>query len=234
MTDDTTEPRAPLTRARVLAAAVALTDRDGLDALTMRALGAELAVSAMSLYKHVADKDAILDGIVERVLAEMAVPPVDADWQQAVRVRATSSREVLSRHSWAIGLIESRGTMGPAALRQVDAMLGCLRAAGFGIADAAHALWLLDGFVYGHVLQEAGVAAAASAAADGVDDPDPLTGSDDAAARALAGATPDEHPHLDELGSHAAAHPFEVGRAFEVGLELVVLALSTMLDASSG
>lgn len=218
MDEPTDTTRTPLTPDRVLDAAVALADRDGLDALTMRALGADLGVRAMSIYRHVADKDAILDGMVEVVLAQISVPDPAVEWRDALRLRATSSRDVLARHSWAIGLIEGRGTMGPASLRQLDAVLGHLRDAGLGVEDAAHAVWLLDGFVYGHVLQAAGVAAQR-----------PLGHDDRPAARSLAGATAQDHPHLVELGAHAAAHDFEVDRAFDVGLELVLVAVASLL-----
>ncbi|MDH4346421.1 MAG: TetR family transcriptional regulator, partial [Thermoleophilia bacterium] len=118
MTPDTgNSPRRPLTKERVLRAAVELADRDGLGALTMRRLGSELGVEAMSLYKHVANKEEILDGIVELVVGEIEIPSEGADWKEAMRRRAISAREVLNRHSWAIGLLEARGSMGPTALR---------------------------------------------------------------------------------------------------------------------
>ena len=149
-----TSPRPPLTRERVFQAAVDLADRDGLGALTMRRLGAELGVEAMSLYKHVANKEEILDGIVEVVVGEIETPREGADWKEAMRRRAISAREVLGRHSWAIGLLEARGSTGPKALRYLDAILGNLRSAGFSIENAVHAFWLLDSFVYGQVIQE--------------------------------------------------------------------------------
>lgn len=207
---------------------MALADADGLDALTMRALGAKLDVRAMSLYKHVADKDAILDGIVELVLDEIEVPPADIEWHEAIRRRATSSREVLARHSWAMGLIESRGTMGPASLRQAEAVLGCLRAAGLGIEDAAYAFWLLDSFVYGHVIQQAGIEAQQAAAEPGATG-GPV-GTPGVTERALADATATEHPHLTTLQRVTATDVFTSDRAFEVGLHLVIDAVSSMID----
>lgn len=147
-------PRTPLSKDRVLRAAVALADREGLGALTMRRLGNELGVEAMSLYKHVANKDEILDGIVELVVSEINVPEPGSDWRTAMRTRATSAREVLSRHPWAIGLFESRGAFGPAILRYLDAMIARLRAGGFSVEDAGHAFSMLDSYVYGHVIQE--------------------------------------------------------------------------------
>jgi len=149
-----TSPRLPLSKERILQVAVDVSDRDGLAALTMRRLGAELGVEAMSLYKHVANKEEILDGIVELVVGEIEIPSDGAAWKEAMRRRAISAREVLSRHSWAIGLLEARGSKGHTALRYLDAILGNLRSAGFSIEDAAHAFWLLDSYVYGHVIQE--------------------------------------------------------------------------------
>ena len=120
----------------------------------MRRLGAELGVEAMSLYKHVANKEEILDGVVELVVGEIAIPGEGSHWKDAMRQRAISAREVLASHSWAIGLLETRGSMGPAAMRYLDAILGNLRSAGFTIENAVHAFWLLDSYVYGHVIQE--------------------------------------------------------------------------------
>ena len=126
-------PRLPLTRQRVLHAAVALADRDGVGSLSMRKLAQELGVEAMSLYHHVANKDDILDGIVDVVFSEIDLPTNDIDWRAAMRQRAISARQALRRHPWATGLMESRSTPGPATLRHHDAVLGILRNAGFSI-----------------------------------------------------------------------------------------------------
>ena len=146
--------RRPLTRERVLRAAVALADRHGVESLTMRRLGGKLGVEAMALYKHVANKDEILDGIAELVVGEIEIPAAGSEWRTAMRQRAVSARRVLKRHPWAIGLMESRGSSGPATLRYVDAVLGTLRGGGFSVEMATHAFWLLDSYVYGHVIQE--------------------------------------------------------------------------------
>ncbi len=153
--DSTT--RRPLTRERILQAAVDLANREGLGTVTMRRLGAEFGVEAMSLYKHVANKEEILDGIVELVVGEIDIPSEGADWKKAMRGRAVSARQVLSRHSWAIGLLETRSSMGPTALCYLNAILGNLRAAGFSIENAAHAFWVLDSYIYGQVIQETSV-----------------------------------------------------------------------------
>lgn len=213
MPSEDTSPRPPLTRERILHAAVDLADRDGLGALTMRRLGAELGVEAMSLYKHVANKEEILDGIVELVIGEIDVPRDEADWKRAMRRRAISARQVLSRHSWAIGLLEARGAMGPTAMRYLDTILGNLRSAGFSIENAAHAFWLLDSYVYGHVVQETALSLSAS---------DEMTGS---ARSNLEETSMDELPHLLEIGKHAMRSGFSLESEFEFGLELILDAL---------
>lgn len=206
--------RAPLTRERVLKAAVDVADRDGLSALTMRRLGDELGVEAMSLYKHVASKTAILDGIVELIVGQIEVPTDADDWQQAMRRRAASARAVLTRHSWAIGLMESRRTMGPATLGYLEAMLGVLRAGGFAIEDAAHALWLLDSFVYGHVVHELS-----------------LSVPSDQGAPPGAAVEPDPaHPHVADLATHTSA--FTIDGEFAYGLDLILDALERQRDGA--
>jgi AcrR family transcriptional regulator len=195
--------RQPLTRERVLRAAVDLADREGLGALTMRRLGASLGVEAMSLYKHVANKEAILDGIVEVVVAEIELPREGEDWKEAMRRRAFSARAVLTRHAWAIGLLEARGSTVEASMRYLDAVLGTLRAAGFSLEDAAHGFWLLDSFVYGHVVQEISVP-------PGDLDPDASAG--------VMG----EYRHLAELRDLASRSTFSVDGEFAFGLELIL------------
>ena len=142
-------PHPPLSRERVIEAAVAVADERGVTAVSMRKVAERLGVEAMSLYHHVANKDAILDGIVDAVFDEIELPEPDLDWRTAMRRRATSARDALSRHSWALGLIESRRNAGPATLRHHDAVIGSLRAAGFSIADAVHAFSVIDSHVSG-------------------------------------------------------------------------------------
>ena len=146
----TEQPRVPLSRRRVLRAAVDVADRGGLDALTMRRLAQELGVEAMSLYHHVANKDAILDGVIDVVAGEIleAVDRVDApapedDWQTAMRSRILAAREVLLRHPWAPRLLETRTTMSPMIVGYFDGVLGILRAGGFSYDLAHHALHVL-------------------------------------------------------------------------------------------
>lgn len=120
----------------------------------MRKLAERLGVEAMSLYHHVANKEEILDGMVDVVFAEIELPTEEEDWQQAMRLRAKSARAALLRHPWALGILESRRHPGPATFRHHDAMLGMLRKAGFSLVMTAHAASAIDTYVYGFVLQE--------------------------------------------------------------------------------
>jgi AcrR family transcriptional regulator len=145
-------PRVPLTRELVLQTALRIADQGGLESLSMRKLGQELGVEAMAIYYHFANKDELLDGIVDLVWAEIEVPIAGDEWRRAMRRRAISVHDVLARHRWAIGLMESRRNPGPANLRHHDAVIGNLRAAGFEMALVAHAYSLLDGYIYGYAL----------------------------------------------------------------------------------
>ncbi len=209
-TDGRARRRAPLTRARVLQAAVKLADRGGLSSLSMRKLGQALGVEAMSLYKHVADKDDILDGIVDAVFAEVALPAADADWRAAMRTRALAARQVLLRHPWAIGLLDSRRSPGPATVRHHDAVIGSLRRGGFSIEMAAHAFSLLDSYIYGFALQEASLPYAPEEIAQ-------------AATDMLPGTSPDAYPHLAEMLAEFALKPgYSYDAEFEFGLDLIL------------
>src|ERR1022692_5065372 len=145
--------RTPLSKARVLQAAVALADEVGLEAFSMRRLAQKLGVVPMALYKHVANKEELLDGMVDIVFSEIELPSEELDWRSAMRRRATSTREALMRHNWAIGIMESRHP-GPANLRNHNATMGCLREAGFSFKMAIHAYSLQDAYIYGFALQE--------------------------------------------------------------------------------
>jgi AcrR family transcriptional regulator len=216
-------PRPPLTTDRVLQAAVDLADQEGLGALTMRRLGAELGVEAMSLYKHVANKEAILDGVVELIVGQIEIPSQETHWKQAMRRRAVSARGVLAAHSWAIGLLETRGSMGPATMRYLDAILGNLRSAGFSIQDAVHAFWLLDSYVYGHVIQETTLAPGRTSSS-----PAPST------ADVLEQATMAEYPHLAEVAEHALRSDYSVDGEFRFGLDLILDALERAATPAAG
>ena len=204
-------PRTPLTRQRVLRAAVALADRGGVGALSMRKLAQELGVEAMSLYHHVANKDAILDGLIDLVFGEIDLPVGEADWKAAMRRRAISTREVLRRHPWATGLMESRSTPGPATLRHHDAVLGILRNAGFPLELAAHAYSLLDSYIYGFALQETSL---------------PFSTPEETAevAQAMMAEFPaGAYPHLTEIAVEHVLQPgYSYASEYLFGLDLIL------------
>jgi AcrR family transcriptional regulator len=187
----------------------------------MRRLGAELGVEAMALYKHVSNKEEILDGILALVVSEIEIPREGEDWKDAMRRRAISARAVLSRHAWAIGLLESRGSMGPAAMRYVDAIVGNLRSAGFSIENAAHAFWLLDSYVYGHVVQETSLPFSSS---------EEMTES---GGSPIEQAGKSEYPHLVEMATHAQGFDYSVDGEFDFGLELILEALAELVDVAT-
>jgi len=221
MTDPGAEPRARLNRDRVLRAAVALADDSGLGSLTMRKLGQELGVEAMSLYNHVANKDDLLDGMVDVVFGEIGLPSGGIDWKPAMRKRALSAREALSRHRWAIGLMESRSSPGPATLRHHDAVIGTLRGAGFSIEMAAHAYSLLDSYIYGFALQEASLPF------------DTAEQTAEVAGMIMAQFPADEYPHLTELTiGHVLKPGYDYGNEFEFGLDLILDGLERVRGAT--
>jgi AcrR family transcriptional regulator len=217
-TEPGTQPRIPLNKQRVLRAALALADRDGVRSLSMRRLAEELRVEAMSLYHHVANKDEILDGIVDVVFSEIDIP-AQTDWKAAMRQRAISAREALQRHPWATGLMESRSTPGPATLRHHDAVFGILRNAGFSIEMAAHAYSVLDSYIYGFALQEASL---------------PFDTSEEIAAVAesiMEHFPADAYPHLTEMAVEHALQPgYDYGNEYEFGLDLIIDGLDRAHD----
>jgi AcrR family transcriptional regulator len=222
--EPTTDSRAQLSRERVLETAVAFADRHGIDALSMRKLGQELGASAMSAYYYFATKDQLLDGMVDLVFGEIEPPAIDADWKTAMRNRAISTREVLNRHRWAIGHMEGRTDHGPANLRLHDAVLGCLRAAGFSLEATVHAYSVQDSYIYGFVLQEA--------------DMTPQSTEDFAAeAQRQMEAYRDQladYPHLVEVvGGHVAEVGYDYAAEFRFGLDLILDALDRQLRTAA-
>jgi len=209
----------PLSREQVLRAGMALADERGLDALTMRKLGEQLGVEAMSLYNHVANKVDLLDGMVDLVFAEIGLPDSRADWRSAMRDRAVSARAALGRHPWATGLMETRMSPGAATLRHHDAVLGTLRAGGFSVVMAAHAFSLMDSYIYGFCLQETGLPF------DATDDMEEII-------EAMLGGIPaDEYPHLRELTVEHVLQPgYDYGDEFAYGLDLVLDALAAQIE----
>jgi AcrR family transcriptional regulator len=218
-----TRRRAPLSRERVLDAALALADESGVESLSMRKLAKELGVEAMSLYNHVASKEDLLNGLVDRVFAEIEPPSPDVDWRSAMRQRALSTRAALRRHSWAIGLMEARSGPGPANMQLHEAVLKCLREAGFSLADTVHAYNVQDSYIYGFALQE-------KALPDSFEDPKV---SAEVAERQLRQIPPEmaaEFPYLLEMvGGHIAKSGFDYAREFEFGLDLILDGLERFL-----
>jgi AcrR family transcriptional regulator len=214
---DPTAARRALTRERVLECALAVADAGGIGSLTIRSLAAELGVKPMSVYHHVANKEAILDGIVDLVFAEMELPgDYDGAWRDQLTRRAHSTRRVLRRHPWAIGLLESRSTPGPATLRHQEETIRILREAGFSIEMTAHASALLDSFVCGFALQEAARPFRVTA-----------TGPDPARRRDSAPLDPETYPHLAKMAQEHLLRPgYEFGDEFELGLDLIMAAVA--------
>ncbi len=227
-----TGQREALSRERVLRAAVALAVRDGIESLTMRKLADELGAGAMSLYHHVPNKEELLDGMVDIVFGEIEPPSTDLPWKTAMRRRALSTREVLNRHRWAVGLMESRVTPGPASLRLHDAVLGCLRGGGFSIEMTIQAYSVQDAYIYGFALQEKGLPFESAEQAAAVATEQVRQFAELADERRMA-ALADEFPHLAEVvGGHVATVGYDAAAAFEYGLDLILDALEQRRDAA--
>ena len=215
-------PRTPLSRERVLRTGVTFADQNGIASLSMRKLGEALGVEAMSLYNHVANKDALLDGMVDLVFGEIDLPAGGADWKPAMRERAQSARQALQRHPWAIALMSTRISPGPATLRHHNAVIGSLRAAGFSVAMTAHAFSALDSYIYGFALQEATL---------------PLGDTEEETvevAQAMMAQVPaDEYSHLTEFTTEHVLRPgYDYGDEFEFGLDLILDGLEKIRDAA--
>ncbi|TPG17817.1 TetR/AcrR family transcriptional regulator [Pedococcus bigeumensis] len=206
-----------LSKQRVVVEAIRLADREGVEGLSMRRLAGALGAGAMSLYHYVAGKEELLDAMIDVVFEEIELPPERADWQSAMRQRSESARQVLARHPWAIGLMESRTSPGPAHLRHREAVTACLRRAGFSVLMATHANWLLDGYVYGFALQAASL---------------PFDTADEFADMAedvfLPQLPPDEFPYLNESAAALVAASYDPAEEFIFGLDLVLAALERL------
>ena len=215
--------RAAVTRAGVIDAAIALADESGVAALSMRKVGQAVGVEAMSLYHHVANKGDLLDGIVDRIFAEVGTASSEVDWRTAMSDRAHAARRVLRAHPWAVGLVDSRPNAGPATLAHHDSVIGALRAGGFSIADTGHAFALLDSFIYGFSSQSANLPfdddRSASDVAEGLIHPLPN----------------DAFPHLVELATQHVLQPgWDFEDEFDFGLELILDGLERLLGRSTG
>lgn len=209
-----TDPgRTRLNRAHVLATAMRLADAAGLDQLSMRALATELGVVPMALYKHVANKDELLDGMVDLVWAEVQTPEIGAPWRESMRARTVSLRAALLRHRWAIGRMESSSRPGPENLRQHNAMMGCLRESGFSFRTTVHVTSALDAYVYGFALQEHALPFDTPAA------------SGEVAAAHLEEAPPEAaaaFPYLVEVVTELGKAGYDSGEEFLIGLDLLL------------
>jgi AcrR family transcriptional regulator len=212
--------RAPLNRERVLRTAIALADERGAEELTMRKLAKELGVEAMSLYNHVANKVDLLDGMVDIVFGEIEAPSAGGDWKAELRKRAVSTRAALNRHRWAIGEMEGRTTHGPNNLRLHDAVLGCLRAAGFSVEMTVHAYSVQDAYIYGFVLQQSDMSS---------ETPEDFAAEAQRQMRDYAAALAD-YPHLVEVvGGHVAESGYDYEAEFLFGLDVVLDRLEQLL-----
>jgi AcrR family transcriptional regulator len=203
-----------LTRARVLDGAVELADEVGIEALTIRRLAAALGTKPMTIYHHVPSKDAIVDGMVEAVFAQIARPPEDEEWKSAIRQRCISAREVLTRHPWAAPLMESRTSPGPENLGHHEAVLACLRRGGLSWEWTAHAYAVLDAFVYGFAFQESTLPAGGG------------DGFAEVAQDIAAAFDPEAFPTLvDFTVNHVFKPGYDFGDSFAFGLDLILDAL---------
>ena len=208
-------PRLPLNRDRVLRVAMSVADANGLGALTIRSLAQQLGVKPMSVYHYVANKDEILDAIVDMVFAEIEIPRVGGEWRTEMRRRANSARQVLRSHSWAIALVQSRLNPGPATLRHHDAFIGTLRSAGFSVELTAHAFALIDSYVFGFAMSETALP---------IHGPDSV--SDVAESMIQQYFDPGAYPHLLEFTTQHVMRPdYDFGDEFEFGLDVILNAL---------
>jgi AcrR family transcriptional regulator len=205
--------RTPLDRDRVLRAAVALADDGGIEALSMRRLGQRLGVEAMSLYNHVASKEEVLGGIVDFIVSDIDVAESGGSWKESMRSRAISMRTVFTRHPWALGLLESRRSLGQAALRYCDSVLGVLRRAGFSPVMAMRAFSVLDSYVYGYGIQEKNLPSGSATE---------TTETTEEFLRQLPG---EGYPYLAETAARIMRSGLDFTEEFECGLDLLLEAL---------
>jgi AcrR family transcriptional regulator len=217
----TARRRVPLDREQVLRTALEIADEGGVEALTMASVGQKLGVEAMSLYRHVRNKQEILDGIVDIVFGEIELAPTRTNWKAAMRRRAISARTVLTRHPWAIGLMESLARPGPANLRHHDAVLGVLHGAGFSSAKATRAYNLLNSYIYGFLLQEMSL---------------PFRTREQVAdlGKTMLPQLPEnEYPHLSRVAVDLAKSGFVYANEFEAGLDLILDTIETRIRAKA-
>ena len=211
-----TAKRVPLSRERVIQAAVALADAEGFESLSMRKLAEDLGAAPMALYRHVAHKEDLLDGMIDIVFSEIDFPFPAADWKSAMRQRGVSARAALLRHRWAIGLMESRIHPGPASSEHHNATMGSLREAGFSFRSAVHAYNLLDSYTYGFALQEKYI---------------PFETPEESAemAKVTVGDMGAQFPYLAEVVVELGKRGYDYTEEFEFGLDLILDGLERFL-----
>jgi AcrR family transcriptional regulator len=215
-----TEARIPLSRDRVLRAALELADGSGAEALTMRRLGEKLGFEAMSLYRHVANKNDLLDGMLDLVLAEWQLPQGEGDWAQAIRTSALSVHDALLRHRWAARLLMTGSHIRPARLRYMECLLGKLGDAGFDAETTYHVYHLLDGYIFGFSLWEIAYAT--------------MPVDAEVVSRLTQTIPWGEYPQLAEhRDQHMSDGPHREVNAFEVGLDLILDGLQKRLVSPS-
>ena len=212
----TEQRRTPLSRDRVLAAAIELADREGFESLTMRKLGQELGVEAMALYRHVRDKNELLDGLAELIVGRMETVEPGEDWKHALRAQVMGARQVMLRHPWARLVLEARGVAGPARLGYIESVLAILRGGGFSVDLAHHALHVLDSRIFGFNHDFFSTAASVAAAEEDPGEPDPIA----------AGLMADRLPRITEMAM-AVSHDGTLGACdddieFAFGLDLTL------------
>jgi AcrR family transcriptional regulator len=213
---------ARVSREQVVQAAISLANDGGLDAVTMRRLGEQVGLEAMSLYRHVRNRDDVLDAMTDVVFGEIAVPVDEPDWRMAMRVRAASMRDALRRHPWAVGLLESRSQAGPANLRHHDAVLGVLERAGFSARSAMRAYNLLDSYIYGFAIQERTMAVATPEAMAEI------------GGEIVARMPADALPYLSALGRELFKSGFDYADEFAFGLDVILDGLMAARTRASG
>jgi AcrR family transcriptional regulator len=210
--------RPALSQQRIVEAAVRVADVGGLRQVSMRNVADELGVEAMSLYHHVANKEALVDALADWAFTQIAPPGVSEPWREGMTRRAASARRALAAHPWALGLLESRRLPGEALLAHHDAVLGCLLANGFSMPMAAHAFSALDAYVYGFVLTEQTV-------------PFEAGGAEEFAAGVEQFIPAERYPHLSAmLHEQVLGHGYDFADEFEFGLELILDGLQRRLD----
>ena len=210
MVQEKAAPPASLSRDRIVQAAVSVADSGGFDSFSMRLVANEFGTAPMSLYRHVANKEDLIDGMIDIVFSEMYPPVIGGAWKSELRKRAISAREALRRHPWAVGLMESRMSPGPASAEHHNATMGCLREAGFPFREAVHAYNLLDSYTYGFALQEKTI---------------PFETPEESVemAKSTVGEKGSEYPYLAEVVSEfATSGGYDYTEEFEFGLDLIL------------